>query len=43
MGSAFNSDDDPPLKVFHALSETESDYDSEDINEVESNQSGEEV
>ncbi len=37
IGSAFNSEDEPPLKVFEAESETESDYDSEEINELESN------
>jgi hypothetical protein len=36
MGSAFNSEDEPPLKVFEAASETESDYDSEEMNELES-------
>lgn len=43
IGSAFNSDEEAPLKVFQAESENDSDYDSEEIDELESNYSAEDA
>ena len=43
MGSAFNSEDEAPLKVFEAESSSGSEYDSEEVNDCETIQSGEEI
>jgi len=43
LGSAFNSEDEAPLKVFEAESGSGSDYDSEEVNDCETVQSVEEI
>ena len=43
LGSAFNSEDEAPLKVFEAESSSGSDYDSEEVNDSETIQSVEEI
>ena len=43
LGSAFNSEEEAPLKVFESENSPGSDYDSEEVEDNESNQSVEDL